>query len=175
MKNEKWKISFWNIDLWIKKGIFLRKTFTTVEPLMFWQSRDPISTVLCHSIRLKSSNEQGGATVENRVTWLELSHVTVKLWGSTVVLLHLRREMTRWFPADRMDICHSTFTISAYRHSRTSKVSMTSSMVFNCENAPHELCTMVRFGAYCIPIHSYAVHRISWVYAIFYFLMAQIG
>ena len=37
---------------------------TTVEPLIYWQSRDSISTVLCHSIRYKSPNEQGGATVE---------------------------------------------------------------------------------------------------------------
>ena len=34
--------------------------FSTVP----WQSRDSISTVLCHSVRLESPNEQGGATVE---------------------------------------------------------------------------------------------------------------
>ena len=31
---------------------------------MSCQSRDSISTVLCHSVRFESPNEQGGATVE---------------------------------------------------------------------------------------------------------------
>ena len=37
----------------------------TVGPLISWQSRDSISTVLCHFVRFKSPNEQGGATVES--------------------------------------------------------------------------------------------------------------
>ena len=41
-------------------------TDLTVESLMSWQSRDPISTVLCHSKLLESPNEQGGATVGSK-------------------------------------------------------------------------------------------------------------
>ena len=38
--------------------------YRTVESLISWQSRDSISTVLCHSIGFRSPNEQSGATVE---------------------------------------------------------------------------------------------------------------
>ena len=36
----------------------------TVEPVISWPSRDSTSTVQCYSVRSKSPNEQGGATVE---------------------------------------------------------------------------------------------------------------
>ena len=43
--------------------LFTRNT-CTVGTLTSWQSRESISTVLCHFIRFKRLNDQGGATVE---------------------------------------------------------------------------------------------------------------
>ena len=47
---------------------------------------------------------------------------------------------------------------------------MTSSVIFYCDYALHELCSVVRF----IPIHSHSVHQISGVCAIFAFPIAQV-
>ena len=44
--------------------LHMSRNWNTVESLIFGQSRDPVSTVLCHSVQFKSPNDQGGATVQ---------------------------------------------------------------------------------------------------------------
>ena len=47
------------------KGYWTIVSFVdTVDSLISWQSRDSISTGLCHFIQIKSPNDEGGATIE---------------------------------------------------------------------------------------------------------------
>ena len=48
----------------LKKLVMFNKISKLQYLSIFWESRDSISTVLCHSVPFKSPNEQDGATVE---------------------------------------------------------------------------------------------------------------
>ena len=64
-----------------------------------WQSRDSISTVLCHFVRFRSPNEQGGATVEIE------SRDCHETRGSTVLF----KKMWFWFDQTFPAIWTKTF------------------------------------------------------------------